>query len=292
MMNNVLFPDEITGEMLLNQNINEIPTLLEPLLPKSGLVCLAGSSDTGKSAFLRQLSMSVSAGLKAFLGMKLNVEHRSAIYVSTEDDETANAYLIARQNADMKLSPISLRGLRFLFDSENVALELEKRQGNQVRQFLMQYSQLANKYKCLVIFLHHCGKRTEMFMPSKHNLLGSQAFEAKMRLVLELRSDIADISCKHLCCVKGNYLSAEYKSESIKLRFSEHLTFKETGERVPFENLVPVDTSKEAKYQLAIQLKEDGLTYEQIAQKLGYKDKSSVTKLIQSYESKKKNQNG
>lgn len=127
MMNNVLFPDEITGEMLLNQNINEIPTLLEPLLPKSGLVCLAGSSDTGKSAFLRQLSMSVSAGLKAFLGMKLNVEHRSAIYVSTEDDETANAYLIARQNADMKLSPISLRGLRFLFDSENVALELEKR---------------------------------------------------------------------------------------------------------------------------------------------------------------------
>ena len=123
MMNNVLFPDEITGEMLLNQNINEIPTLLEPLLPKSGLVCLAGSSDTGKSAFLRQLSMSVSAGLKAFLGMKLNVEPRSAIYVSTEDDETANAYLIARQNADMKLSPISLRGLRFLFDSENVALE-------------------------------------------------------------------------------------------------------------------------------------------------------------------------
>ena len=66
----------------------------------------------------------------------------------------------------------------------------------------------------------------------------------------------------------------------------------ETGERVPFENLVPIDTSKEAKYQLAIQLKEDGLTYEQIAQKLGYKDKSSVTKLIQSYESKKKSQNG
>ena len=35
---------EITGEMLLNKNIKEIPSLLEPLLPKSGLVCLAGSS--------------------------------------------------------------------------------------------------------------------------------------------------------------------------------------------------------------------------------------------------------
>ena len=159
---------EITGEMLLSRNIWEIPTLLDPLLPKSGLVCLAGSSDTGKSAFLRQLSMSVSAGSKTFLGMRLNVVHHSAIYVSTEDDEIANAYLVARQNTDMKLSPQSLRGLRFVFDCENVVAELEERlsahpadlivvdcfsdlytgsmnEGNQVRQFLMQYSQLANK---------------------------------------------------------------------------------------------------------------------------------------------------
>ena len=312
---NVLLPDEITGEMLLNQNIKEIPTLLEPLLPKSGLVCLAGSSDTGKSAFLRQLAMSVCAGLRTFLGMRLNSEHHSAIYVSTEDDETANAYLMGRQNLDLRINPVALRGLRFLFDSEDIVADLDKRltcnpadlvvvdcfsdlytgsmnEGNQVRQFLMQYSQLAIRHKCLVIFLHHCGKRTEMFMPSKHNLLGSQAFEAKMRLVLELRSDIADVTYKHLCCVKGNYLSTDYKSESVKLFFSNHLTFKETGERVPFENLVPVDTSREAKYQRAIQMKEEGLTYEQIAQKLGYKDKSSVTKLIQSYENKKKNQNG
>ena len=41
-----------------------------------------------------------------------------------------------------------------------------------------------------------------------------------------------------------------------------------------------------------MQLKEEGQTYEQIAKKLGYKDKSSVTKLIQSYENKKQKQNG
>ena len=301
---------EITGEMLLNKNVREIPSLLEPLLPKSGLVCLAGSSDTGKSAFLRQLSMSVSAGLDSFLGMKLNVEHHSAIYVATEDDETANAYLIGRQNNDMNLAPSSLRGLRFIFDCEEVVAELDKsltthpadlvvvdcfsdlytgsmNESNQVRQFLKLYCQLSIRHNCLVIFLHHCGKRTESFMPSKHNLLGSQAFEAKMRLVLELRNDITDVTCKHLCCVKGNYLAADYKSESIKLRFSEHLTFKETGERVPFENLVSKDTSKEARYHAALKMKEEGLTYEQIAKKIGYKDKSSVTKLIQSFEKKK-----
>jgi len=302
---------EITGEMLLNRNITEIPSLLEPLLPKVGLACLAGSSDTGKSAFLRQLSMSVSAGLDNFLGMKLNSKCHSAIYVSTEDDETANAYLLSRQNQKLGISPSVLGGLRFIFDCEDVVLELDKRltahpadlvvvdcfsdlyigsmnESNQVRLFLNRYSQLANRHQCLVIFLHHCGKRTENFMPSKHNLLGSQAFEAKMRLVLELRNDLSDVSCKHLCCVKGNYLSADYKTESIKLRFSEALTFAETGERVPFENLVPYSTDKEVKYETIMKLKSDGLTLDMIAQKVGYKDKSGVSKFLASYEQSKK----
>lgn len=303
--------NEITGEMLLNRNILEIPSLLEPLLPKVGLACLAGSSDTGKSAFLRQLSMAVSAGQLTFLGMRLCSSHHSAIYVSTEDDETANAYLIGRQNKQLGLSPTALRGLRFIFDCENVVAELDKRltahpadlvvvdcfsdlymgsmnESNQVRLFLNQYSQLANRHQCLVIFLHHCGKRTEHFMPSKHNLLGSQAFEAKMRLVLELRSDVADVTYKHLCCVKGNYLSADYKTESIKLQFSSFLTFTETGERVPFENLVPISSDNEVKYETIMQLKEDGLTLDEIAKKVGYSDKSGVSKFITRYEQLKR----
>ena len=304
-------PDEITGEMLLKRQVHEIPTLVEPLLPKVGLACLAGSSDTGKSAFLRQLSMSVSAGTSSFMGMPLKPTHQSAIYVSTEDDETANAYLIGRQNTDLNIAPADLKGLRFLFESENVVAELDRRltthpadlividcfsdlytgsmnESNQVRLFLNQYSQLANRHQCLIIFLHHCGKRTENFMPSKHNLLGSQAFEAKMRLVLELRNDLADIAYKHLCCVKGNYLAAEYKTESIKLQFSQYLTFSETGERVPFENLIPISSDNEAKYETIIQLKEDGLTLDEIAKKIGYKDKSGVSKFISRYEQNKR----
>ncbi len=59
--------------------------------------------------------------------MKLNVEHRSAILMSTEDDETANAYLMVRQNQQLSLQPSELGGLRFLFDSEKVVEELDKR---------------------------------------------------------------------------------------------------------------------------------------------------------------------
>ena len=306
---------EITGEMLLKKQIHDIPTLVEPLFPKVGLACLAGSSDTGKSALLRQLVMSVTAGLPSFLGMKLNARYRCSYYISTEDDETATAYLLSRQNSDLKIDPSELRNLRFFFESENIVTELDKRlavhpadlvvidcfsdlytgnmnESNQVRLFLNQYSQLANKYQCLIIFLHHCGKRTENFMPSKHNLLGSQAFEAKMRLVLELRSDVADKTIKHLCCVKGNYLSAEYKTESIKLKFSEHLTFKETGERVPFESLVPISGDVDDKYELVQQLKADGHTLEEIAKIVGYKDKSGVSKFIARYEKRKGITNG
>ena len=118
---------EITGEMLLKKQIHEIPTLVEPIFPKVGLGCLAGSSDTGKSALLRQMGISVAAALPTFLGMRLNVSRRVVYYVSTEDDETATAYLLCRQNIDLNIDPTELRHLRFLFESENVIAELDKR---------------------------------------------------------------------------------------------------------------------------------------------------------------------
>jgi len=49
-----------TGEQLLDLDIQEVPMLLEPLLPQEGVAAFAGSSDTGKSAFLRQLACAIS----------------------------------------------------------------------------------------------------------------------------------------------------------------------------------------------------------------------------------------
>ena len=42
------------GEELVTAYSENIPYLWGNILPKSGLVCLAGESDCGKSAFLRQ----------------------------------------------------------------------------------------------------------------------------------------------------------------------------------------------------------------------------------------------
>ncbi len=259
-----------SAEELLNRGIQSIPCLLGPFLPKTGLCAVAGSSDTGKSSLLRQLAISVAAGLLQFLGFFLTAVHKRAIYVSTEDDEYAVSYLLNKANKSLKLSAEKFKGLTFIFDTHNLLERLEKmlsetpvdliiidafsdlygksmNDTNQVRTFLNEYSQLAQRYKCLIIFLHHTGKRTDDLAPSKHNLLGSQGFEAKMRLVIELRTDQVEPDKRHLCIVKGNYLSKEYKTESYILHFDENMTFDNTGERRPFEELTPMSQVKEKK---------------------------------------------
>lgn len=295
---------ETTGEQLLLSEIKEIPTLVYPFLQQTGLACLAGSSDTGKSSILRQLAVAIVTGENNFLGFQINAKHRSVIYVSTEDLERETAYLLSRQTQRYK--PELLKGLRFVFDIENLYSKLDKRLTNKpadlviidcfadaygsdlkdtqrIRNYLHPFQELAQKHQCLFLFLHHTGKRTENFEPSKNNLLSGQGFEAKMRLVIELRADTLNPLHRHLCIVKGNYLPASYKKESYVLQFDEqNFVFSNTGERMPFELLVKqadTDNSK-AKYEQAKELKEQGYSYEQIANAIGYNSKGSVSKLF------------
>ena len=83
----------ITAEDLFNLNFDEIPFLLDKILPKIAVGAIAGSSDTGKSAFLRQLAMAIVSDEADFLGFKINAEHKSVLYISTVDDEIVSATL-------------------------------------------------------------------------------------------------------------------------------------------------------------------------------------------------------
>lgn len=295
---------EITGEDLLLSDINEIPCLVEPFLQQTGLACLAGSSDTGKSSLLRQLAVSIVTGSNDFIGFKINTKHQSVIYVSTEDLQRETAYLLNRQKGDSK--PESLKGLRFVFEIDNLFNQLDNRLSanpadlvvidcfsdayggdlkdtQRIRTYLHPIQELAQKHQCLILFLHHTGKRTENFEPSKNNLLSGQGFEAKMRLVIELRADQMNPNLRHVCIVKGNYLSASHKKESYVLQFDEpNFTFTNTGERVPYEFLVKQADSDngKAKWEQAMELKNKGHNYTQIASALGYASKGSVTKLF------------
>ena len=249
----------ITAEDLFNLNFDEIPFLLDKILPKIAVGAIAGSSDTGKSAFLRQLAMAIVSDEADFLGFKINAEHKSVLYVSTEDDEIATATLLKKQN-HKKLPYTKFKNLRFIFNTENllntVTKELEKapvdcviidaftdiygddlNSSNKVRNFINNYYNLVKKHKCLLLFLHHTGKKTENTAPHKDNLLGSQGFEAKMRVVIEIRKDKTRNDIRHLCIVKGNYISDEFKSKSIELNFS-NMVYTPTNNRVEFVKLI------------------------------------------------------
>ena len=280
----------VTGDLLLRKNITKIPKLIDPIFQSTGLAAVGGSSDVGKSTLLRQLAISVATNQKTFLGFPVNAKHNRAIYVSTEDDEYAISYLLKKYNEVAQYPNEDFSNLKFIFDVSNLLNELNHQlvaepadlviidaftdlfsgklnEANRVRTFLNDYSQLAVEHDTLFIFLHHTGKRTDGEEPSKHNLLGSQAFEAKMRCVVELREDKTDARKRHLCIVKGNYLPKEEKTESYVLNFEE-LMFTATNERMHYSQLTTGAEKQDAKEQ-AKELRDQGYKQQEIAKKLG-----------------------
>lgn len=308
----IFTPEEIKGEVeallpkskttsakeLLSRKVEKLPTLIEPIFPKVGLGCLAGSSDTGKSAFLRQLCLQIVNREHSFLGWQITPEHYRALYISSEDDPEAMSFLLNLQNKEKNFNPDRIENLQFIFDIENAFETLEAtlnesrfdlvvidcltdlygnkgslNESTHVRAFLNPFKALADKHQCLFIFLHHVGKRADEFEPNKSRLLGSQAIEAKMRFVLELRADPTDPTKRHLCCLKGNYLPREYKGESFELLFNDNMIFHATGNRIPFEDLQKIRTERssvqrEQLIERAKELSVQGLSQREIAKTL------------------------
>jgi RecA-family ATPase len=310
-MNDPDLPWEVTGESLLNNPVTEIKWLIEGLFQRVGMAALAGSSDTGKSMLLRQLAIAIALGLDKFLGFLINAIHNSAIYVSTEDGIEATNFLLNKQAAGA--APEKLNNLRFIMDSEDLYQRLDKslskrpadvviidcfsdaygndlKDTSKIRQWMNQLQKLSVNHNCLILFLHHAVKKSENERPSKNNLLSGQGFEAKVRLVIELRLDLINPNVRHLCIVKGNYLPASSKNESYVLTYDEkRFCFENTGDRIAFEELMvnPNDDSRKQKYLEAVTLQDAGMKLEDIAKKLGYSNKGGVSKLLKTGKDKK-----
>jgi hypothetical protein len=250
--------------------------------------------------------MAVASQAKSYLGFEIKARYNRAIYVATEDDESAISSLMHRQLEELYVPKEAFEGLDFIFDTENLIDNLDKNleerpadlvvvdafadlytgpmnENNRVRSFLNLFSQLAHKHNTLFIFLHHTGKRTEVLLPSKHNAIGSQGFEAKMRVMMELRPDPVRHDIRHLCIVKGNYLSEEYKHDSFELRFTSALNFEATGNRIPFAMLKERDTEKESadaeRLELIKSMREEGKSCREIAEILDI-SKSTIHRII------------
>lgn len=254
--------DKYSGLTLFKFEFDVLPKLIDPIFPTTGLVSLVGSSDTGKSTLLRQLALSIALGLDNFVGYKIGAKARKVIYVSTEDDAASTSISLKKQikglfpNDSLDLN--MLNNVKFIFDTtnaedkdlisqlsddlENIGADLiiidaftdvfsgDLNSSTKVREFLKSYNDLARDKECLILFLHHTGKRTDKFSASKDNVLGSQAFEAKMRVLLELKPYPNDKNKRTLTITKGNYVSSEIKKYAKILYFDEtNLLFEDKG---------------------------------------------------------------
>ena len=281
----------ISAKTILEAKIGNFPMLLENIFPMYGVVALGGSSDLGKSYLLQQLAGAIATNEESFLGFKLKVNIPSAVYVATEDDFfTMNTRL---KNFEKQYEGKFLESLRFLFDYRNLAEEISAELTHNpasvviidtfsdvfdkaindsiaVRGFLGQFKLIAHKHECLIIFNHHCGKNNDNRPPSKDNLLGSQGFESSMGTVLELRQDLNNPDYRHLCVVKSNHVGKEFKCNSFELDYNFETGFKNTGNRVPFNEL---SSAKKGYNHEAIrgrisEMRNAGITIRDIADRL------------------------
>ena len=276
----------IGADEIKNKDYKSIEFLVDKLIPQGTLCALVGESDTGKSSLLRQLALSLVYGDSDFLGFKLKESCRNVIYVSTEDGEMATSVWLNKYFGEEIAKDDRLSKLKYVYNTEGIIRNLREVVGtncvdliiidsyadlftgsmnnsNEVRSFLNMYNNIANEFGVTVVFLHHTKKASAGMVPNKNSILGSQGFEAKMRSVLMLTQDDSDESLRHLCIVKNNYLPESEKSMSYVLRFNEHLAFDITSDRVKLNDLALEDWIEDAK-----KMKEDGMSYREISDKL------------------------
>lgn len=302
---------------LLENPAERQPVLVEPLFPQCGLGAVIGSSDCGKSTLLRQLAACVAGG-RDFLLWKTFPVHKRVLYVSTEDDSGAMSELLKRQNKAWQLSKEEAERVEFLFSCDCIAEKVEAclvakpvdlviidtfgdickddiSQSNNIRNLLNLFADTARRHGCFILFAHHIRKTGENTAPSKLNALGSQAFEAKMRVLIELRRSKRNKDLLHLCIVKGNYLPNDYKQQSFDLQTDCDMNFTATGGRTELSEInsylpviPPVNEEqlalmqqKEKDKETIIKLYKQGKSIREISE-LVPQSKSTVQRIIKS----------
>jgi hypothetical protein len=239
--------------------------LLEPFLLSQAPAGLVGASDSGKSTLARQLAIHIALGLDSFLGMKLKLKHRRAIYLSTEDVREWNSFMFSKQAKALGYKREDLTGLELITGIEldggldmlrvveqslkeapadllivdtfsEAFLGREQNSNIEVRRTINSYAALGSKYDTVVLFVHHLRKDGVRQAPDQSHILGSQGFGARLRLVLDLRIE-EGTSNRFLTVLKGNHLRGDLKQTMSRLALNEDTAiYRDTGERVPRED--------------------------------------------------------
>lgn len=300
--------ESINGKELFEIPIRNIPMLVGDMIPKIGLVSLVGTSDIGKSTFLRQLVFEFVTKKQFFLEkFPIKSTNRKVLFIITEDAPDVVAVHGNKYIDHFKLSAEDFCDVEFMFGSDDILerindkiqkwkpalvvidsfediMEGQVNDSAKVRKVLSDFSNLIYKHRSCFMILHHTKKSTENLNPSKNNAKGSQSFEAKMRLVIEFRKDSKDADFRHLCIVKGNYLPESEKRSSHVLKMGAALTFSLTGDRTSFDLLGEQENDPQREKAIEVKKMLDaGKLQKDIVKEMGYRSSSSITNMKTKY---------
>jgi KaiC/GvpD/RAD55 family RecA-like ATPase len=243
----IVFGHYFTAHDLLTSDLDEIPYLLEPLIPRAELTALIGPGDVGKSILLRDLAISIVNQEDDYLGYRLHLRAGKVLYVSLEDNKYRLANQIKRTRINLE-SSLNLKFITMLIEEGDCFDELEtavhgndydlvvvdpvsnmifdewKDQGA-LRQALMKFNLLAIEHECAVILMHHITKEASRNAPHANNAVGSQAFVNMARTVMELRRRPSNKEERGLFFIKGNGLDDDFKRAGLLLRMNDNFSY-------------------------------------------------------------------
>lgn len=250
-------------EILESQRTYEF--IIEGILPKSNLVGLIGGSDTGKSLLSLQFAICYILN-KPFLGSPVN-GGKNVIFFSFEDDFASIKNRLSKLLTEFSESERDsvANKIHFELDPEGIEQKIENllelypdtgviiidplteilngtdmNNPASVREQMQLLKKVSLKYDLTVIFINHITKNAEEGGKlSKSNSIGSQAIEAKSRVMFEMKKRLKGslIPSIELGVVKGNDINEKFKTSGCRfcLNFdSDSFWFKldETGPSV------------------------------------------------------------
>ena len=306
---------------IIPQADEEIPFLVQGLVPVYSPTVIVGSPSTGKSLLSLQMCQSIISG-QDFLGQKvLQIPNARCLYISHEDGLKAVAmrlkkqdkflHLTDEQNARMDLlcegADLQNALVSYLdFYRENPPVLIindtlsdiftgEIYKINEVKNFFNFFKDIVNQYVYKdingnlfhphLVFTHHTGKRTDTLTPHKDNALGSAGIPAGARTMVEIKTKPSDPTLKYFCITKGNYHTEEQKEKAIEMKINDFLCFEATGKKVALAETVRSGntSANEEKYFTIKQMREEGKTWKEIGEKYNITS-SAILQFMKKYE--------
>lgn len=255
-----------TFQELINMPENEDDWLVEDLIPRGVNVGLVGKSESCKSTLLRQLALSINLRHQEFLGYKLDVKSGNVLYINTEESWRSVKRKVNFQHSSLLGSDYnvnSLPGETYVYFENHGILEFIKdkleeievdliiidgfadifsgdiNSSSVVRNFLSDYSNLANSYDLSIIFMHHPGKGCQSI--TMDSSLGSKSFVQKLRSVLAIERKSENYI---IYVVKHNDIVIEKKQKVDVLELGEDLILRKVDHFIKGGARAPHNKSK------------------------------------------------